>query len=122
MIEIVFMWLFLSVIPAAIAYRKGHSAVMYYFLGLLLSPLIGSIIALVVKTNEEGLERSGEMKKCPKCVEMVKPDAKICRYCQYKFQWVPPATAAHEPRPQMTPERKAELERKMAAGMKKSRI
>ena len=27
-----------------------------------------------------------QMKKCPMCAELVKPEAKICKHCHYKFE------------------------------------
>jgi hypothetical protein len=29
---------------------------------------------------------SADAKKCPQCAELVKPDARICRFCQHKFE------------------------------------
>jgi Arc/MetJ family transcription regulator len=29
---------------------------------------------------------SAHAKKCPQCAELVKPDARICRFCQHKFE------------------------------------
>jgi len=115
MIGYIVTWLVLCFVPALIAKNRGHSAVMYFCLGFLLSPLIASIIALVVKRDEDALADSGDMKKCPKCAELVKPEAKVCRFCNYEFKNVPGQPEERQP---MTPQRRAELERKMAAGKK----
>jgi hypothetical protein len=43
-------------------------------------------IAAAKNGNNGGAINEGEMKKCPDCAEMVKVDAKKCRYCSYRFE------------------------------------
>ena len=109
MSAIIIGWLVLALVPAWLAARKGRSGVLFYVLGLALSPLLAAVIALVISPDEEGMEESGTAKKCPKCAEMVKGEAKVCRFCGHEFRHEGP----------MTPARRAELERKMAAGKMK---
>jgi ribosomal protein L40E len=48
--------------------------------------------------------RSGVMseqameKVCPECAETVKPEARVCRFCGYRFDGVEPASAPSSPR------------------------
>jgi len=83
--EIVIFWLFFSIIAGVIASGKARSFFGFFFLSVLLSPLIGIITALVVKPNIKGVEeneiKGGDSKKCPHCAEIIKKEANVCRFC-----------------------------------------
>jgi len=76
---------FLCALGAASIYRsKGRSEAAAFLLGLFLGP-VAVVLAAVTPKDEGALERkaldSGKIRKCPHCAELVKRDARVCRYC-----------------------------------------
>ena len=75
----IFFWVFLSILVGIFAGSKSRSKFGWFFISLLISPLIAFIILLVAGP------RAGSLKKCPKCAEQVKAEAEICRFCSFQF-------------------------------------
>ena len=83
-------WLALSIIAGVIASNKGRSGIGFFLLGVILSPLVGIIAALIVAENIDVTEKqkldTGTGKKCPYCAEIIKPEAKFADIAEKIFQ------------------------------------
>jgi hypothetical protein len=85
MMEIMFLWFALSMLAGWIAEQKGRSGVGFFFLSIILTPLIGLIAAAVASKNEAALAdvalRDGKMRRCQDCAELVLIEAIKCKHC-----------------------------------------
>ena len=84
----VFLWILFGIATAVVANNKGHNIYTHFIGGLLLGPF-GLIFALVQPKNQEKIDekkvKTGKFKKCPKCAELIKVEANICRFCNHVF-------------------------------------
>lgn len=82
------VWLCFAVACAGVASKKGKSVIFWFLLGGLLGPLALIIIFVIKQDRLEAERRSidqGLEKKCPSCAELVKYEAKKCRFCGNEF-------------------------------------
>jgi RNA polymerase subunit RPABC4/transcription elongation factor Spt4 len=87
-------WLTLAVVVGIYAHNKGLSGVLYFFISLVFSPLVGFLIVSERKTAVIA-ERTG-IKKCPDCAEVVKTEALLCPFCGHKFSNVSAVVSQEE--------------------------
>ena len=80
MTTLVIIWVVLGFVTAKIAESKGRPFGTWLIYGFICFPL--AILYLTVsKPSDETLVDSGEYRKCPFCAEVVRSEAKVCRYC-----------------------------------------
>lgn len=75
------VWVLLCILVGIFANSKGRSSIGFFFISLILSPIIGFLIALIVAPHEDEIMKNKNLKKCPYCKELIKEDAIICKHC-----------------------------------------
>jgi len=78
-------WLIGAILVGAYASSKGRSAIGYFALSVILTPVLGIIIAVAAEPDIDKLEErailAGKHRKCPYCAELVRMEASICKHC-----------------------------------------
>ena len=90
MLGIVMVWLVLAVITGVLAASKHRSGVGYFFLALLLSPIIGLLIVACLQPLEQteapALGTPGAAWQCPKCQYWNRSQDVLCNglWCKHE--------------------------------------
>ena len=87
--EFVVFWIGCAVAVGVWASNRGRSGVGWFFLSILISPLLAAIFLAVTKNLAAELEANkvvADAKVCPRRAERVKNEALVCRFCGYEFE------------------------------------
>jgi hypothetical protein len=76
----------LGVIVGMIARSKGRAFFPWWLYGTLIF-IVAIVHVILIKPNEAHAEREALAtgKKCPRCAEIVKEQARVCRFCGHEF-------------------------------------
>lgn len=82
--EVLVLAVLIGLIPAAIAHGKGRSFIGFWIYGAMLF-IVALPHALLISSNPKAIEArqlsNGSNKRCPYCAEVIKAEARVCRYC-----------------------------------------
>jgi hypothetical protein len=85
--EILFLAAILGVVVGMIAKSKGRDFFPWWLYGTLIF-IVAIVHVLLIKPSEAHEERGALAaggKKCPRCAEIVKEQASVCRFCGHEF-------------------------------------
>lgn len=86
--QIVLYAAILGLIPATIGYLKGKRFLIWWIYGTLVF-IVALPASILMKKDITALERrqlrSGHMKRCAYCAELIRAEARVCKHCGREF-------------------------------------
>lgn len=79
--EIFLGWVIFSFVAAAIASAKNRGAGRYFLVSLILSPLVGIILAAAMPALPRDAASTKPHAPCPFCLEPIIAGARKCKHC-----------------------------------------
>lgn len=77
----VLLWVIFSIIVALAANHWGRNGVYWFFISILISPLLASVLVFLLPAKLTQNDRV----KCPECRELILIDARLCKHCNTKL-------------------------------------
>ena len=78
--EFLLGWLAFSIVVGMIADSRGRGGLFWFFISIILSPLLGVIMLLLMPVVAKEPTPETHV-KCPECAELVLKEAKLCKHC-----------------------------------------
>lgn len=72
-----------GVIASLLAHNKGRNSLGWFIAGIFIGPFALIVAAL------PNIPKEGQYLLCPACCEVIRSDAKLCRYCNREVAPVP---------------------------------
>jgi hypothetical protein len=85
---IVILWPVFSFVAGIVAHSKGRSGTAYFFLSLIVSPLVGLLLVGMMPTKSRQSPAEPTI-RCPECAEFVLVVAKKCKHCGAALPEIP---------------------------------
>jgi hypothetical protein len=97
--EILILAALIGLIPATIAYNKGHSFFGWWIFGAAIF-IVALPMALIVKSDKNTLEKraisENDLRKCPHCAELIRREATVCHYCRNEVVPAPSSSTSSQ--------------------------
>lgn len=88
------LWIVFSIFAAYYGHRRGQSVLFCLIIAVFLSPLIAFVAIALTKPKTDVVEarelKTGKVKRCPHCSELVRKEARVCKHCRNSLISKPP--------------------------------